>query len=374
MTSKLKLLVATGAVTAAIMGANPAFAAGTTAGDAITNTVNVSYQVGGVTQTGANASDTFVVDRKLDLTVSEANGAAQPVVPGQTASGVNPAFLAFNVTNDSNDIVDFALSSTQLTTGTATPFSGTDDFDAEPTSIAIFVESGATPGYQVAEDTSTFIDELGEDATAVVYIVGDIPLGLANGDAAGITLTAEIRQGSTGGSLGTAYSDDAGSANTEDGTGAASNIDTVFVNTSASDTDNFEISAASITVVKSSALLWDPINGSGNGSTIFPKSIPGAVIEYCIAVSNASGGALATNVGISDDISVLDLSFYATAPGVGPATIPAANGVRSATACDGSGTNADATGLGESGGTISGNLGDVAAGTTEVLLFRVTVD
>lgn len=148
MTSKLKLLVATGAVTAAMLGANPAFAAGTTAGDAITNTVNVSYQVGGVTQTGTNASDTFVVDRKLDLTVSEANSAAQPVVPGQTASGANPAFLTFNVTNDSNDIVDFALSSTQLTTGTATPFSGTDDFDAEPTSVAIFVESGATPGYQ----------------------------------------------------------------------------------------------------------------------------------------------------------------------------------------------------------------------------------
>jgi len=367
MTSKLKLLVASGVSIAALMGANPALAAGTSAGDTIINTVNVSYDVGGVTQSGENASDTFVVDRKLDLTVSEANGAAQSVVPGQTAGDPNPAFLTFDVTNDSNDTVDFALSAVQLTTGTATPFSGTDDFDVA--SLAIFVESGATPGYQPSEDTATFIDELGEDATTQVYVVGDIPLSLTNGDASGITLTADLRQGSTGGSLGTAYSDDSGSANTEDGTGAASNIDNVIVNDTDSDTDNFVISAAAVTVVKSSALLWDPINGSTN-----PKSIPGAVIEYCIAVTNASGAATAENVGLSDDISGLDVSYYATAPVSGPATIPTANGVISANACDGTGTNADASGLGESSGTISGNLGDVAAGTTEVLLFRVTVD
>ncbi len=365
MTSKLKLLVATSAVTAAMLGANPAFAAGTTAGDAITNNVTVNYQVGGVAQTAETDSDTFTVDRKLDLTVSEANGAAQSVTPGQTAGAPNPAFLTYTVTNDSNDVVDFELSAAQQTTGTATPFSGTDDFDV--TGLLIFVESGATPGYQPAEDTATFIDELAEDANATVYVVGNIPLGLATGDAAGITLTADIKEGATGGSLGGDYTVSA--TNTEDGTVNAANIDNVFVNASASDTDNFVISAANVSVVKSSAVLWDPVNGSSN-----PKSIPGAVIEYCIAVTNATGSATATSVNISDDISTLDLSFYATAPVTGPATIPVANGVRSALACDGTGTNADASGLGESGGIISGNLGDVAAGVTETLLFRATVD
>lgn len=365
MTSKLKLLVATGAVTAAMLGANPAFAAGTTAGDAITNTVTVNYQVGGVGQTAETDSDTFTVDRKLDLTVSEANGAAQSVTPGQAAGGANPAFLTYTVTNDSNDVVDFELTAAQQTTGTATPFSGTDDFDV--TGLLIFVESGATPGYQPAEDTATFIDELAEDANATVYVVGDIPLSLATGDAAGITLTAAIKEGDTGGSLGGDYTVNA--TNTEDGTVNAANIDNVFVNASASDTDNFVISAANVSVVKSSAVLWDPVNGSSN-----PKSIPGAVIEYCIAVTNATGSATATSVSISDDISALDLSFYATAPGSGPATIPAANGVRSALACDGTGTNADVGTLGESGGVITGDLGDVAAGVTETLLFRATVD
>ena len=365
MTSKLKLLVATSAVTAAMLGANPAFAAGTTAGDAITNNVTVNYQVGGVTQTAETDSDTFTVDRKLDLTVSEANGAAQSVTPGQTAGAPNPAFLTYTVTNDSNDVVDFELTATQQTTGAATPFSGTDDFDV--TGLLIFVESGATPGYQPAEDTATFIDELAEDANATVYIVGDIPLGLATGDAAGITLTAAIKEGDTAATLGGDYAVSA--TNTEDGTVNAANIDNVFVNSTASDTDNFVISAANVSVVKSSAVLWDPVNGSTN-----PKSIPGAVIEYCIAVTNATGSATATSVSISDDISALDLSFYATAPVTGPATIPAANGVRSALACDGTGTNADAGTLAEASGVITGDLGDVGAGVTETLLFRATVD
>ena len=52
MTSKLKLLVATSAVSVAMLGANPAFAAGTTSGTDITNNVSVAYKVGGVCTDG----------------------------------------------------------------------------------------------------------------------------------------------------------------------------------------------------------------------------------------------------------------------------------------------------------------------------------
>ena len=38
-----------------------------------------------------------------------------------------------------------------------------------------------------------------------------------------------------------------------------------------------------------------------NGATN-PKYIPGAVIEYCIAVTNAAGSASATSVAISDPL------------------------------------------------------------------------
>ena len=373
MTSKLKLLVVTGTVSAVMLGANPAFAAGTSAGDTITNNVSVAYQVGGINQTAEVDSDTFTVDRKLDMTIVEADGAARAVFPGQTAAdtaGNPPAYLTYTVTNDSNDEVDFALSSAQLTTGTATPFSGTDDFDV--TSLSIFVDSNGNGTYDAGVDTATFIDELGEDASVAVFIVGDIPTSPTNGDAAGITLTADLRQGNngvTGGAVGGAYSDDSGSANTEDGTVNVANIDNVFVQVTGNATDNFVIDSANISVAKTSTVLWDPINGSTN-----PKSIPGAVVEYCIAVTNASPSVAATNVAITDNISTLDVSYYATTIASGPATIPTANGVISATACDGSGTNGDASGLGEAGGIISGNLGDVAVSSTETLIFRVTVD
>lgn len=374
MTSKLKLLVATSAISIAMLGASPAFAAGTSAGDAITNSVSVSYDVGGVTQTAETDSDTFTVDRKLDMTIVEADGAAKEIFPGQTAAdtaGNPPAYLTFTVTNDSNDEVDFELSAAQQTTGAATPFSGTDDFDV--TGLQIFVDGNNNGTYEPATDTATFIDELGEDTSVAVFIVGNIPTSSTGGDAAGITLTANIKQGNNGttGALGGDYTDDSGSGNTENGAalGDPANIDNVFVQVTGTATDNFLIDSANIAVVKSSTVLWDPINGSTN-----PKSIPGAVVEYCIAVTNSSTTVPATNVGITDDISALDITYYATTIASGPATIPTANGVVSATACDGTGVNGDATSLGESGGTISGNLGNVGTSSTETLIFQVTVD
>lgn len=373
MTSKLKLLVATSAVSVAMLGVNPAFAAGTSAGDAITNSVSVSYDVGGVTQTAETDSDTFTVDRKLDMTIVEANSAAEEVFPGQTAAdtaGNPPAYLTFTVTNDSNDEVDFELSATQQTTGSATPFSGTDDFDV--TGLQVFVDVNGNGTYEPATDTATFIDELGEDTSIAVFIVGNIPTSPTGGDAAGITLTADIKQGNNGttGALGGDYTDDSGSANTENGAlgGDPANIDNVFVQVTGSATDNFVIDTADISVVKTSSVLWDPISGNTN-----PKSIPGAVVEYCIAVTNSSTTVAATNVAITDDISALDVTHYdSLATGAG--TPPSVDGVVSATACDGTGTNADASGLGHSSGTVSGNLGNIGTSSTETLIFRVTVD
>ncbi len=55
---------------------------------------------------------------------------------------------------------------------------------------------------------------------------------------------------------------------------------------------------AAITVVKSSAVISDPVNG-----TFDPKRIPGAVVEYTIRVTN-TGGAQATDVTITDDLSL----------------------------------------------------------------------
>ena len=48
---------------------------------------------------------------------------------------------------------------------------------------------------------------------------------------------------------------------------------------------------------KTSRIIDDPVNGTTN-----PKAIPGATIEYCIVVSNASGAATGTNIDVNDEL------------------------------------------------------------------------
>ena len=70
---------------------------------------------------------------------------------------------------------------------------------------------------------------------------------------------------------------------------------------------------ANISVVKSSSVVSDPVNGTTN-----PKRIPGAVVEYSILVTNTSG-AQATNLVVTDDLSgeSANLSFVADAYAAG---------------------------------------------------------
>ncbi|GAB5488350.1 MAG: hypothetical protein Pars2KO_19200 [Parasphingorhabdus sp.] len=360
MTSKLKLLVATSAVSVAMLGANPAFAAGTASGTDITNSVTITYNVGGVAQTPPPAaSDTFTVDRKVDLTVAQADTSTTSVSPGES-----DAVTTFTVTNTSNATLDFALTAAQ---GAAVN-GGIDSFDV--TGFQIFVEEGTNPGYQVGEDTATFINALAADSSETVYILADIPLTQSTGDVSGVVLTATAHE-STSGSLDALVTETAG-ANT-------ASVDTVFADGDGpgsegsedgahSAGDDYTVAAADISVTKSSVVLWDPINGSTN-----PKAIPGAVVEYCIAVANAASGADATGVALSDTIPA-NLTYYSSLA-TGAAPIPAVIGVVTEGSVTGSTCNADGTGTGsEASGVVTGNLGTVTSGDTETLVFRVTVD
>jgi uncharacterized repeat protein (TIGR01451 family) len=53
-----------------------------------------------------------------------------------------------------------------------------------------------------------------------------------------------------------------------------------------------------LTFDKGSSTIWDPINGNNS-----PKSIPGALIQYTITVSNAVGAANATLTTITDSLA-----------------------------------------------------------------------
>lgn len=285
-----------GLAAALLLGALPAQAAGTAAGITITNEVTLDYEVSGVGQNPETANVEFLVDRRVDVTVTADTGGLT-VVPGATGR-----LLEFTVTNLSNDTQDFALSAVNA---------GGDDFNSVGDALQVFVESGATLGYQPLEDLATYIDELAADDDIKVYVIADIPLGLDDADVANIVLTATAHQSTavdgsytaTVGSLAAGASantnvgspDDPAYVDTVLGDGAGSTDAVESGDFSA--TDSYIVETATLAIAKYSKVISDPFNGVSANA----KAIPGAVVEYCLIVTN-SGSVNASNIVLTDAI------------------------------------------------------------------------
>ena len=352
MKTTMQLLASASMLAVATFTASPAMAAGTASGTTITNNVSVDFQVGGVSQTQVTASDSFTVDRKVNLTVAEVGSTTTSVSPGQTA-----AVTAFTVTNVSNATLDLALAATQLSGGTAA-HGGTDNFDVN--GVGVFVDTNTSGGYDAGTDLAvTYLDQIIADASRTVFVVANVPLGRSTNDVAGVRLTATAREATAAGSMGAAVTETSG-ANT-------AGVDTVFADTNANGNtardaihfaeDDYTVVAAALTATKTSRVVSDPFNG-----TTDPKMIPGAVIEYCIAVTNAAGSATATNISVSDTLP--GTTAYDSSFGI------LLNGTVTGATCNADGV----AGGGHAAGVVSGTLNDIAAGVTRTLLFRVTVN
>lgn len=335
--SKLVALMA-GTAMIALQSA-PAVAEGTSAGTQITNTATINYRVGGVDQTVVTASDTFSVDRKINLVVTNANASPTNVVPGQT-----DAVLAFDITNLSNAVIDIAPVMNELDSGTQ--------------NLRLFRDNGNSV-FDAGDTPVVTLDEVSADTTVRVFIVVNVQSTQPNGSVVRFVLDAQAFEGGTPGSRGALVA-----ASTGPDTDGVETVlaDTAGVTDQANDgmhsaEGSFITTAATLTVNKTSRVLSDPINNTAD-----PKAIPGALVEYCIAVSNAAGSAAASNIVVTD-ILPADLTF------VGPF------GIRVDGALDGSG---NCTG-GVAGGaiaarTISAPLSDVAAGQTRTVFFRATIN
>lgn len=287
---------------------------GTASGTAINNLAKLSYSAGGVAQneicsapggnstgnggtsgttcssgTNGASNTTFVVDKKVNVTVATTDVAAVAVVPGQTA-----VVTTFTVTNMGNDTQDFALSAANVASGQVL-FTKTDNF--QTTGPTAYVESGGTGGYQAGQDTATYIDELASGASITVYVVATIPASQVNGDAALVSLTATARAGGGAAVLGGALTETAGA----DTPGV---VDTVFADSAGSDDASrdaahsarsaYVVTSSVISVAKTVAVLCDPFNGVTN-----QKNIPGAIVQYSIAITN-SGASSATLTTVTD--------------------------------------------------------------------------
>lgn len=325
----------------------PAMAAGTLAGTTITNNVTVSYKVNNVAQDDETASNQIVVDRKVDLTVARTDDNPTKIAPGAANQVV-----AFQVTNLSNDTLDFALSAAQVVTGGAAGISadGNDSFDVG--ALTFYLDANGNGQVDSGETVITHLDALAPDTSAKVLVVAaSSPTGLSTGEIAAVTLTATAKENNGTSTLG---------ANLVQATSNTSGVDTIFADghgTSDSDrdaaysaTDDYSIFGAAITATKSSKIV------AGDYST--GAAIPGATIQYCIAVSNASGGAGASNLVISDNLPAevtYDTSFGVKVGGA-DCTTPGA----------GSGT--------ESSGVVSGTIASLAAGSTQTVIFQALIN
>lgn len=122
--------------------------------------------------------------------------------------------------------------------------------------------------------------------------------------------------------------------------------------------DEYLIAAASAEVTKFAVLISDPLNG-----IVSPKAIPGAIIEYCIAVKNIGGQAI-TNVGLTDNIPA-NTTYVANSTYV--------NGTFSGGLCVLDGAQAT-DGNVYNGSRIATNITSIASGATATTRFRVTID
>ncbi len=312
----------------------------------IDNRASLTFAVGGVDQgilessqagnstlgAGNGGDTTFTVDSRVDLDVTLLS--AQPL----SATGTDQV-LHFQVTNLGNDTQQYQL---QLFAGVdATD----DDFDMNNVRVYLDADNDGVldlPGdTQLATDIGAtgpaFGADLGltgvvpgavgaNDNTISVFVVSNVPGGQANAataayalraisyqaDGTTISITDSVANGGT-------VANNSCSNPVVIGDDLETNIAVGGVTDAARDgaayaSGAYTVLAAGISVQKTQAVLWDPINLAAT-----PQAIPGAYVQYQIIISNANGAASATLTQITDDLAA-QLAFDADLNTAGPGT------------------------------------------------------
>lgn len=318
------------------------WAAGTPAGTTISNSATLAYSLGAAVQPDITSTVSFLVDEKVNLTV--VGGVTTIVASGSTAQAT-----AFTVTNNGNSALDFSLAVTPALAG--------DNFD--PTACSAYVESGATAGYQAAQDIATYIDELAANATKTVYVACDIPAALVNGNT-GLVGVAATARGNFNAAGYVASAGVLGAPIVQSAVADTANVDIVFADIAGTEDiardaghsahNTYSIGIASpLSITKTVVGVLDP-----NGAAVL---MPGAVMTYQIAVVFPGAGT-ATNLVITDPLPA-NITY-----------VPGSIIVGGATKTDA----ADADNAQFAANTVSVSLGNVAAPANIVITFRATIN
>jgi len=298
-----------------MMSAMPAYAL-TASGSLVSNTVILTFDVGGVTQTPVESPTAeFFVDTMVDVDVTS-NGDAT-VTPGQAYT---TAVLSYTVTNEGNlaaghgyalDIVYDTGTNSQITpmelSANDTPALG---------EYALYIDlnndgllDGGDTWYVAGGGTNAF--DLVPDGTAKVLVVAGIPVATTAAYTGSYTVVAQtLDQGTT-------------DVTAETTTPAILNVDTVFLDAESSDgayteTDPlyngihsdvgvFTVSDTALSAEKTVRVINDGTGTPGCGaddvaqSTVLAElgAVPGACVEYTITVTKPLGTA-STNVTLTD--------------------------------------------------------------------------
>ena len=309
-----------------------AAAVGTPANTAISNQARADYVIGGTPGSTLSAVTTFFVNEVIDVVVVSQD--AGPVASLSPSSG---RVLTFLVQNVGNGREQFAASFLNLPA---------DDFDALAVSIYVDVNGdglytgGTDPLYVGPADLDLDSNDPANDRRTV-FLVGDIPPALANGDVADLELTATAVTGT--GAPGSSIVG-AGDGGTDALFGASGGDDAA--------TGTFLISDLNVSIAKS-VTIFDPLGGS--------DPTVGALLRYRLDVS-VTGTGTAVGIAITDPIPAN--TTYT------PATLR----LNSAPLTDVGGDDAGDVGA-TTPGEVTVSLGDLtSASPIQTITFDVTIN
>jgi len=368
--NRVRTLLLTGSAAVASIGTAHAQTAAqnTAAGTSISNTASVTYTVNGTAQTTNSTTATFLVDRKVNFTVIADQGGTKT----QVNLAQNDAVTKFKVTNTTNGIQDFFLDPGQslIADGLVT---GIDDF--EMLNLRVFVDSNDNGVYDPGVDTRSYIDELAPDASVAVFIVGNVP-GSGTFSQANVNLQVIAAAGGQANTRGNILV--AADLNTD------ATVDIVFAD---DDSDGigvdllrngqgrayaaYEIGTRNValTVTKSALVLSDGV------SLLDPKALPGAVVQYCLLVRNATLNASANGVQLNDIVpantTYVPGSITIGAPG---GTCVLLGSSEDDDADDATETDGVTASYNSTNRNMNATLGTVGGGGLAAVAFKVTIN
>lgn len=303
--------------------AAPVAASGVPAGVVIENTATATYTTNSVTQSVDSNTVSLRVDEVLDVAVVSLESGA---VPATTT-----AVLRFNVTNTGNGPEAFVL--------TADPAVAGNDFNATITGLAIDVNGNGVfdAGVDTALTNGATSPLIAADDSLNLLVLVSIPGAAAPNASSKVELNAVATSGSgTPGTLIAGAGVGGGDAVVGSSTASASAQATMTVN------------KTEVSLVKS-ATIADPFGGN--------RPVPTAIITYSIT-ANVTGTGTATGLGITD-------------------VIPAGTTYQAGTLTAESAPLSDATDADAGRASAAGiavQLGDVAAGASRTVTFRVRIN